>query len=325
VRIAVTGASGHIGANLCRELIALGHSLKVLVNRSSGSLTGLKLAMVNGNLLSVESLRELVKDTDVVLHLAATISIRGKRTKDIYKVNITGTENLIREIKRNTGQRLIHFSSIHALCQSPFDEPLDESRELALHDPILYNRTKAISEQLVSRAAEEGMDALIINPTAVTGPYDFRPSLLGQAIIAVYKNRLPALVPGGYNWVDVRDVSRGTISAIEKGKKGERYLLSGHWKSLEELARTINRLKNQESIPPMLPFWLARIGAPFLGLLAWVRGTDPLYTNESLNILKDSHRLISCRKAETELDYHPRPFEETIRDTIEWFLGNGKI
>lgn len=325
MRIAVTGASGHIGANLCRELIARGHSLKVLINRSSESLEDLKLIMVKGNLLSGESLRELVKDTDVVIHLAATISIRGSRVKDIQKVNITGTENLIREVRRNTGQRLIHFSSIHALCQGPFDEPLDESRGLALDDQVLYNRTKAISEQLVSQAAEEGMDALIINPTAVTGPYDFRPSLLGQAIIAIYKNRLPALVPGGYDWVDVRDVTSGTISAIEKGKKGERYLLSGHWKSLEELCRTINRLKNQDSIPPMVPFWLAWVGAPFLGLLAWASGTDPLYTNESLNILKESHRMISSRKAETELDYHPRPFEETIGDTIEWFRGNGKL
>jgi dihydroflavonol-4-reductase len=325
MRIAITGASGHIGANLCRELISRGHSLKVLINRSHKGLDGLRLTVVNGHLLSQDSLRELVKDSDVVIHLAASISIRGARNKDIQEINVTGTGNLINEIKQNKSQRLIHFSSIHAICHSPYNEILDESREPALSDPILYSQTKAIGEQLVRQATAEGMDAVIINPTAVIGPNDFRPSLLGQAIIAIYKNTLPALVPGGYNWVDVRDVVSGTVSAMEKGRKGESYLLSGHWKSLRDITQVINMMKGQERTPPMLPFWIARIGAPFLGLLAWARNTDPLYTNESLTILKDSHRLISCEKAERELDYHPRAFEETIRDTIEWFRKHEMI
>lgn len=303
----------------------MGHSLKVMINKSSGSLEGLKLDVVKGNLLATGTLRELVKDAEVVVHLAAHISIRGAGNKDIEKINITGTENLLREVKQHTGQRLIHFSSIHAFRQSPGDEVLDESRVLAVNDTILYNHTKAVGEQLVRQAVEEGLDAIIINPTAVIGPNDFRPSLLGQAIISVYKNKLPALVPGGYDWVDVRDVVKGTILAMEKGKKGERYLLSGHWKSLEELARVICRIRNMGGPPPMVPFWLARIGAPFLGVYASVKGTDPLYTDESLTILKESHRMISCGKAERELDYHPRPFEETIRDTIEWFGRNGKL
>jgi len=325
MRISITGASGHIGANLCRELISQGHTLKVLINRSSGSLEGLKLTMVKGNLLAPDSLHELVKDADVVIHLAAHISIRGAGNKDIELINITGTENLLKEVQQHSSLRLIHFSSIHAFRQYPYDEVLDESRVLAINDPVLYNHTKAAGEQLIRQAVSEGLDAIIINPTAVIGPNDFRPSLLGQAIIAMCKNKLPGLVQGGYNWVDVRDVVSGTISAMERGISGERYLLSGHWKSLEELAQLICELRSLPKKPPLLPFWLARVGVPFLGLHALIKGTEPLYTNESLTILKESHRKISSGKAEKELGYHPRPFEETIRDTIEWFQGNGKL
>jgi dihydroflavonol-4-reductase len=325
MRISITGASGHIGANLCRELISLGHTIKVLINRTSKSLEGLNLEIVKGNLLSTDSLRELVKGSDVVIHLAAQISIRGASNRDIEQINITGTDNLLREVRKNSWQRLIHFSSIHAYCQNPLYEILNESRALAVNDKVQYNHTKAVGEQLIRQAAEEGLDAIIINPTAVIGPNDFRPSLLGQAIVSIYKNKLPALVPGGYDWVDVRDVVAGTVKAIEKGKKGERYLLSGHWKSLEELAKAIRRINTANSIPPRLPYWLARVGAPFLGLYAWMKGIDPLYTNESLNILKDSHRMISCEKAKSELDYQPRPFEETISDTIKWFAEYGML
>ena len=196
---------------------------------------------------------------------------------------------------------------------------LDELRGLATDDPILYNRSKAISEQLVLEAYQEGMDALVISPTSVIGPKDFRPSLLGQAVRMIYNNKLPALIPGGYDWVDVRDVVKGTVSALEKGRKGERYLLSGNYRELKDLALAISHTKGHETIPVMLPSWLARLGVPFLGAHAALRNTEPLYTRESLHILKNSHKYISCEKAGRELDYNPRPFEETIRDTVGWF------
>jgi dihydroflavonol-4-reductase len=196
---------------------------------------------------------------------------------------------------------------------------LDEERGLATDDPFLYNRSKAISEQLVLEAYREGMDALVINPTSVIGPNDFRPSLVGQAIRMIYHNKLPALIPGGYDWVDVRDVVKGTVSALEKGRKGERYLLSGHYRELKDLAKAVNHFKGQENIPVTLPSWLALLGVPFLQAHASLRNTEPLYTSESLHFLKKAHKHISCEKAGRELGYHTRPFEVTISDTIGWF------
>jgi dihydroflavonol-4-reductase len=319
MNIAITGASGHIGANLCRALVAEGHKLTVLINRSALGLEDLNLERIKGNLLTLDALKDLTREADVVIHLAAAISIRGRRDRNLLDINVIGTENLLTVVKRNPLQRFIHFSSIHALVHEPYDQVLDEQRGLVTDDPILYNRSKAISEQLVLKACQEGMDALVINPTSVIGPDDFRPSLLGQAVRMIYNNKLPALIPGGYDWVDVRDVVKGTVSALEKGRKGERYLLSGHYRELKDLAGAINHIKGQETVPVMLPSWLALLGVPLLQAHAALRKTEPLYTRESVLILRKAHKHISCEKAGRELDYHPRSFEETIRDTVGWF------
>jgi dihydroflavonol-4-reductase len=320
MKFSVTGASGHIGTNLCRTLIGQKHRLRVLVNRSKESLHNLDLEHVNGNLLDPGCLKELVDGTEVLIHLAASISINGNR--QILETNVEGTRNVIRAAREGGVKRLIHFSSIHALCHDPLDQSLDESRSLALTDPIIYNRSKALAEQMVHEAVGDGLDAVIINPTSVMGPFDYRPSLIGQAILQLYQGRIPALVPGGYDWVDVRDVVSGTIAAIEKGRTGESYLLSGHYVSLVDLYRMLLEYKGGGQKLPVIPFWLAELGVPFLKAWAALTGSKPLYTRESVKILKTAHPSISSAKAAGELDYKPRPFHQTLEDTLSWFREN---
>jgi dihydroflavonol-4-reductase len=325
MRIALTGASGHIGTNLCRALLSEGHEVRALINRTTKSLEGIPIERIPGNILDKESLESLVKNCEIVIHLAATISIQGINDRDLLSVNINGTKNILDILKKLPVKRFIHFSSIHALTQEPFNEILDETRPLALKDPILYNRTKAWSEHLVMEAINSGMDGVIINPTSVIGPNDFRPSLIGRAIIQICQNKLPGLVRGGYNWVDVRDVVSGTLQAIEKGKKGERYLLSGNWLSLPDLVGIISHYHKIKERHAILPYWIAGLGVPFLKVYAMLHGTEPLYTRESLDIVKHSHRMISCDKARKEFGYQPRPIETTIKDTLEWFTNNGHL
>ena len=325
MRIALTGASGHIGTNLCRALLSEGHEVRVLINRTSKSLEEIPVERIPGNILDKKSLESLISGCEIVIHLAATISIRGVNERDLLSININGTKNILEVITRLPVKRFIHFSSIHALTQEPFDEILDETRPLALKDPILYNRSKAWSEQLVSEAIKNGMDGVIINPTSVVGPNDFRPSLVGRAIIQICQNKLPGLIRGGYDWVDVRDVVSGTLQAIEKGRTGERYLLSGKWLSLPDLVGIISRYHKIKTKHAILPYWLAELGVPFLKVYAMLRKADPLYTRESLDIIKHSHRMISCDKAKKEFGYQPRPIEITIKDTLEWFKENGYL
>ena len=230
-----------------------------------------------------------------------------------------GTKNVLDVIKTSNVKRLIHFSSIHAYVHEPMDQPLDERRPLAINDTIRYNKSKALSHQMVLDDVKDGLDAVIISPTSVMGPNDFKPSLVGQAIIQLYKGKIPALIPGGYDWVDVRDVVQGTIQSFEHGKTGESYLLSGHYASLADLFKKLCLIKDSTKKLPILPFWLAEIGVPFLRGWARMTGSKPLYTKESVEILKSSHKNISSEKAKREFAYSSRPFIETLEDTVSWF------
>jgi dihydroflavonol-4-reductase len=324
MKIAVTGANGHVGANLCRSLLAEGHQVKALVHRNGDSLKGLDLEIVQGSLGDLSSLRSLCKGSEIVFHLAAMISIDGQKNK-LLEVNVEGTKNLISVIQENGVRRLIHFSSIHALSHFPLDEPMDETRPLVMAGPTWYEITKSKAEKIVLDAAKDGLDAVVINPTAVVGPYDFKPSLVGTVLIRLYNKSLPALVPGGYNWVDVRDIVRGVISAMDNGRKGERYILGGKWVSVLDLATILEKVTGKEVIKFMIPTQVAKIGVPFIKAYAKITGQEPLYTFESLRTLRDVNKHISYGKASTELGYSSRDFEVTIRDTIEWFKLNAYI
>jgi dihydroflavonol-4-reductase len=322
MKIAVTGANGHVGANLCRTLLAEGHQVKTLVHEHQDALNGLDIELIHGSVNDPDALRKLFKGVEVVFHLAALISIDGQKDK-LLKVNYEGTKNLISIIRENGVRRLIHFSSIHSLKHFPYNEPMDETRPLMTDGPTWYEITKARAEKMVLDATNSGLDAIVINPTAIVGPNDFKPSLVGTVLIRLYKNSLPALVPGGYNWVDVRDVVQGAIAAMEYGRKGERYILGGKWVSVRDLAVIVEQVTNKKVNKFMISTGIARIGVPFIKGYAKVMGQEPLYTNESLSTLREVNTKISCLKAETELGYKPRSLEITIRDTMDWFRENG--
>jgi dihydroflavonol-4-reductase len=165
----------------------------------------------------------------------------------------------------------------------------------------------------------------VLNPTAVFGPNDFMPSLLGNALIRFYKGQNPVLIPGGYNWVDVRDVCATAIKAIKYGIGGECYLLGGSWQNLRTLTNVIENLGGHKAPKFELPMWVVRLGAPLFNLRSSVTHKAPLYTAVSLETLKNSHRNISCEKAVTGLGFTTRPFSETLDDTLTWFRENNYI
>jgi len=324
MKIAVTGANGHVGANLCRSLLTEGHRVKALIHQNINSLKGLNIEIVQGSLNDLNALRSLCKDAEIVFHLAAMISIDGHKNK-LLEVNVEGTKNLIKVIQENGVRRLIHFSSIHALSHFPLDQPMDETRPLVKEGPMWYEITKSKAEKIVLDATIGGLDAIVINPTAIVGPNDFKPSLVGTALIRLYNNTLPALVPGGYNWVDVRDIVQGAIAAMDKGRKGERYILGGKWVSIKDLALIVEKVTGKRVIKFMIPTQIAKIGVPFIKAYGWIAKQEPLYTFESLRALREVNTMISHEKANTELGYSSRDFEITIRDTMDWFQLHGYL
>lgn len=320
MRIAITGASGHIGAVLTRELIKNKHSLKLLIHEDTRGIQGLDYIPVNGDLLDPRSLEELCRDVDVVFHLAARISIDKKDRKLVYRTNVEGTRNVLKACQKNKVKRLIHFSSIHALDNTPRDIPMDETRPLVANNPIIYDQSKADSQKLVHEMARmNGLNVVILNPTAIVGPYDYKPSYLGRAVWRIYNGSLPMLVPGGYNFVDVRDVVQAAIQAIGNGRKGECYLLSGVYMTLKELSVLIQEISPHQTPKRVAPTYVAKIGLPFITAYSRLKKEHPLYTRESLEILEGCNFDIQNEKARKELGFSPRPLKETLRDTFDWF------
>ena len=324
MKVAVTGASGHIGNCLVRELKKQGAEIKVLVQNFSSYLDEMDVELIQGNLLEPESLTALCEGVDVVFHLAAQIAIENRLSSLTYETNVTGTKNMIRAANHGRAKKFIHFSSIHAFQIGSPDQMLDESRSLVESGKTIYEFTKAEGEREVIKAVKEGLNAVIINPTAVIGPFDYKGSLLGQALRKIYQNKLPFMVTGGYNWVDVRDVVSASIQAIESGRNGERYILSGVYCSLRELSEMISTLSGCK-IPVIVPVTLARLACPFFKAYSSIAKKEPLYTYQSLNILVNSPSNISNEKARRELGFKPRPLEQTLSDTFNWYTENNFI
>jgi dihydroflavonol-4-reductase len=323
--VVVTGAAGHMGANLVRALIDRGRSVRCMVHANSRAIDGLDAEMVRGDVGDLDSLYRAFQGAEIVYHLAARISLSMSDWTALEAVNVTGTRNVVEACRRAGVRRLVHFSSIHALVQEPLSVPVDESRPLVAsrrYPP--YDRSKAAAEIVVRRDIEQGLDAVIIYPTAIIGPYDYQPSYFGEALLLLAKHKLPALVTGGFDWVDVRDVVAGAILAEEGAPGGARYLLSGHWVAMRDVAAGVAEITGVPATGFVYPLWLARVGAPLIKGISHLSGKRPLYTDVSLRAMK-SNRQISHEKATREFGYRPRPFRETLSDTLRWFEENGQL
>lgn len=320
----VTGASGHVGANLVRVLLERGWAVRAVVRQDRRAVEGLPVEMVAGDVLDPASLERAFHEAEVVFHLAARISILGPEGGQVEGINVGGARHVARACLSCGVRRLVHFSSIHAFSAEPRGEIIDERRRLAGAEAPAYDRTKAAGEREVLAAAGEGLAVVVVIPTAVVGPWDFKPSAMGQVILDLCRGRRRVLVRGGFNWVDVRDVADGAIAAAERGRSGERYLLGGTWLELSELAAWVAAASGIPGAGWAAPMWLARLGAPVAE--AWSRwcGRRPLFTRESLRALRN-HRFVSHEKARGELGYQPRPLAVTLRDTVAWFRRWGRL
>lgn len=324
--VVVTGAAGHVGANLVRALLAQDRPTRALVHVDQQAVERLDVEVIEGDICHPESLFDAFDGAEVVYHLATYISLLKDEWPLLESVNIIGTRNVVKACLRCGVRRLVHFSSIHTMTQEPMGIPVDESRPLveSRHCPPPYDRSKAAGEKEVRKGIEMGLDAIIISPTAIIGPHDYQPSHFGEALLALANGKLLALVAGGFDWVDVRDVIEGAMRAEERASTGAKYLLSGHWVSLRDLAALVEEITSVPAPSFVCPMWLARISAPIVTAFDRLAGKRPLYTSVSLRALR-SNRNISHERATRELDYHPRPFRETLIDTLRWFEETGQL
>jgi dihydroflavonol-4-reductase len=325
--VAVTGATGHVGGNVVRALLAEGRKVRALTlpGDTMPTLDGLDVERVAGSLADRASLVRAFDGAEVVYHLAAHVSVMPGQERTLEALNVEGVRNVVSACLDRRVKRLVHFSSVQALSPFPVDQPIDESRPLCANlDVPPYDRSKARGELEVAAGVARGLDAVVVNPTGIIGPVDFRPSRSGQLFLNLCRGALPATVRLGFDWVDVRDVAAGALAAERLGRTGERYLLSGHWKTLRELALEVEKVTGVA--PPRLevPFGVARAIAPLAARCAALVGSDTMFTPFALQGI-GRYRHISCARAASELGYQPRPIGETVAAIVNWFRAAGRL
>jgi dihydroflavonol-4-reductase len=327
----VTGANGHLGNSVVRELLDRHYKVRglILPSDSGDMLMSLGVDVVYGDITVPSSLSPLfIKDDHeeiIVIHTAGIVSISSKKHKLLDKVNIDGTKNIVDLSLLNHVKRFIHVSSVHAIPELDHQEII---KEVPSFDPNLvigaYAKSKAIATQYVLDQVDKGLDAVVVHPSGIIGPYDFGKAHMTMMIEDYLNGYLTSRINGAYDFVDVRDVSTGIISAAFIGKKGECYILSGNQVSIKKLFDDLKKYSGKKLRINVLPLWFAKISAPFAELYYKMRKLPPIYTSYSLYTLK-SNSMFSKEKAVKELNYHVRSFEVTIFETMAWLVGEKRI
>lgn len=318
----VTGATGHLGTTIVK-----------LLNENDCTVRGLALPGEKvknsgnteyffGDVTKIESLEKIFCNAEsaIVIHAAGMVDISGEISDKIYDTNVYGTKNIIQMCKKNNVKRLVYVSSVHAIPEKDGFCVLSEIDKFSADSVIGgYAKTKAEATQAVLDAAYDGLDAVVVHPSGILGPYDHEGNHLVQMVKDYIMGKLPACVKGGYDFVDVRDVAKGCIDAAEKGKSGNCYILSNRYYEVRDVLKIVRNVCGGKRLP-VLPIWAARAAAPILVLDAKRKKKRPLYTKYSLYTL-NSNSKFNHDKATAELGYKPRDLIETIKDTVAYIKG----
>lgn len=319
--IVVTGATGHIGNVLVKALVKKGEKIRAFVipSESLVSLKDLDIDILYGDVRDIKSLEEAFQDADVVYHLAGIVSI-SRKNKNIYDVNVGGTKNVIKACLSCHVRRLVYMSSIHAFEESPKGVPIVETKSF---DPSKvvgeYAKSKAMATMEVLKAKDEGLDAVIVHPTGVIGPYDYKMSNIGQMIYNFMKGKIRFYTDGAYDFVDVRDVVSGTILACKRGRSGENYILSGEQITVKRIFEILSKEFNVKCPSVKVPTWMVKstVAIPELFHDLFKSSKQQIYTSYSIHTIL-SNSLTSHEKASRELGYSPRSVETSIKDAAKW-------
>ena len=325
-RVLVTGASGFVGSAVARALRQRGMEVGCLVRRSSprANFEGLDVELVEGDLLDPASLRAALAGRPYLFHVAADYRLWARDPEEIVRNNLQGTSNLMQAATEAGVERIVYTSSVATLSLQ--DGPSDETRPLRPEDAIgAYKRSKVAAEREVERrVAEDGLPAVIVNPSTPIGPRDVKPTPTGRIIVEAATGKVPAFVDTGLNLVHVDDVAHGHLLAFDKGRVGERYVLGGQDASLREMLAAIAELVGRRAPTTALPvaplFPLARAAEA----VARLTGKEPFLTVDALKMSR--HKMFfSSAKAEGELGYRARPYREALADAVTWFKTAGRI
>lgn len=322
----VTGASGFLGSTIVRKLLERGCAVRALrlPQDKTATIHDTDCQAFEGDITDMKTLEGIfsrsAQEKLIVIHCAAIVYIKDKPNPQVFRVNVGGTENIIKKCLE-TQAKLIYINSVHAIPESDGDDAIIEAERFSQDEVAgIYAKSKAEAARLVLEAVKhQGLHAVVIQPSGLIGPGDEGMTHMTALILAAMEGRLPAVVKGGYDFVDVRDVAEGILSAADKGRNGECYILSNRFVSVRELVDLVCQYSHARKVKLTLPLPIARLAAPLCEFYYHLRKQTPLFTRYSLYTLQAKAKF-SHAKADAELDYHVRSLEETIADTVEWFL-----
>lgn len=320
----VTGATGLVGNNVVRLLVERGTPVRVLVRPGSphadAACAGLPVERVAAALDDDDALDRAARGTSVVVHSAAIVHIGWSRLDEMRAVNLEGARRVAAAARR-AGARLLHVSAIDALGRNPDGRPTDEETTPAGWVECPYVITKREAEAAVLAEVDRGLDAVIVNPVYMLGPWDWKPSS-GRMLLEVAAGRALLAPPGANDFVDVRDVAAGILAAIDRGRTGRRYILGGHRHTYLEAWKLFARITGGR--PPLRAARPAvvRVAGRCGDLWGRITGREPDVNSAAVEMSCLDH-VTSCRRACEELGYTFRPLEETVADAWEWFVAHG--
>jgi dihydroflavonol-4-reductase len=326
VKVFITGATGFVGSHVAQELSRRGADLRILIRSTSKleNLAGLPAETVTGDLLQVDALRSAVSGCDAVMHVAADYRLWVTDPEKMHATNVVGTRELLR-IAREEGVRRVVYTSSVATMGFFYDGRLaDEATPVSLAKMIgHYKRSKYLAEQEAVTAARDGQQVIILNPTTPIGSGDIKPTPTGRIVVDFLNRKFPAYMDTGLNLVDVNEVARTHVDALEAGRPGERYILGGENLTLKQLLDKMSAITGLPSPTMRVPHSVAMAFAVWdQTVTGKLRGREPRATVEAVRMGKKK-MFVSSAKAERELGFHVLPVYAALRSAIDWFRVHG--
>jgi len=322
----VTGATGFVGSHVAQALAEQGADLRLLVrpNSNKKNIKDLKADLVGGELRDPASLEKAIAGCEVVFHVAADYRLWVRDPEEMYRANVEGTRAILEAARRNRVRRVVYTSSVATMGFTSNGQSADEKSPVSFDNMIgPYKRSKFMAEQVAIEAARAGQDVVIVNPSTPVGERDIKPTPTGRIVVDFLKRKFPAYVDTGLNLVDVKQCALGHLSALEKGRSGERYILGGENLTLKQILDKLAAITGLPSPSIRVPYVLALATGVVDELVTGrIRGREPRATIDAVRMGRKK-MFVSSAKAERELGWKHVPVDDALRRAADWFRENG--
>lgn len=324
MKVLLTGPDGVLGNNLVRKLLEKEYKVRVLIQsgKEAPLLDGLPIEKEYGDILRKEELKKSVQGCDIIIHAAAMTDTWPCRHEIYWKVNVDGTINMIEAAREAGVKRFLHIGTANSFGPGNKLNPGTELSEYSAGKyGVDYISSKYEAHRVVLDEVDKGLDAVILNPTFMIGPYDAKPSS-GAMILAVNSGKVPGYPSGGRNFVYVKDVAEAIVNAIELGRTGESYLLGNENLNYKEIFQKMADTCGVKAPKMALPKFVTLGYGALMGFSARIFGFSPK-VSYPLALISTEEHFYDVTKARTELKLAQTPIETALEEAVAWFKDNG--